>query len=104
MLVVSGLPATAKARWHDDWLQIWPAAMALPLLDKDDILEHLFDAQGIGDSNWRRGLSTESNCILQSEALASHDVFWFPTSTFPGCTSRLGPRHPGQKGSDPLPL
>jgi len=66
-VLVSGLPASGKSTLAK---QLAPA-LGLPLLDKDTILEHLFDSKGIGDLAWRRALSRESDLILQSEATAS---------------------------------
>jgi len=39
-------------------------------LDKDAILERLFDASGLGDIEWRRALSRKSDLIFQMEAAA----------------------------------
>ncbi len=43
----------------------------LPVLDKDDILESLFDSKGIGDAAWRRRLSRESDATLRERAESS---------------------------------
>jgi hypothetical protein len=37
------------------------------LLDKDDILEQLFESKGIGDAAWRRRLSRESDIVLKGK-------------------------------------
>lgn len=66
-VVVSGLPGSGKSTLG----QRLAAALGLPLLDKDEILERLFESKGVGDVDWRRTLSRESDRILQSEALAS---------------------------------
>jgi hypothetical protein len=66
-VVVSGLPGSGKTTLAR---QLAPA-LGLPLIDKDDILERLFESKGIGDAAWRRALSRESDVILQSEAVAS---------------------------------
>ena len=47
-------------------------ALGLPLVDKDDILDRLFDTKGVGDAAWRRRLSRESDVILRAEALQSN--------------------------------
>ena len=64
-LVLSGLPGSGKTTLGR---QLAPA-LDLPLIDKDDILERLFDAKGIGDAAWRRTLSREADGILCREAL-----------------------------------
>jgi hypothetical protein len=52
----------------------------LPLIDKDDILDRLFESKGVGDAAWRRTLSRESDVILQNEATNSNGAvlasFW----------------------------
>jgi hypothetical protein len=45
--------------------------LGLPVIDKDDILERIFEERGMGDSAWRRKLSRESDGIFEREALAS---------------------------------
>ena len=45
--------------------------LQLPLIDKDAILETMFDASGIGDSAWRAKLSRSANLIMQRKAQAS---------------------------------
>ena len=78
-------------------------ALGLPLIDKDAILEKLFDSRGVGDTAWRRGLSRESDAIFQSEARASAGAilvsFWrlpgmpldsvTPTEWVPELSSRI---------------
>lgn len=48
-IVISGIPASGKTTLAS---QLAPV-LNLPLLDKDDILESLFDSLGIGDAEWR---------------------------------------------------
>jgi hypothetical protein len=75
-IVVSGLPGSGKTTLAR---RLSPL-LNLPVLDKDEILERLFDAKGVGDTAWRRSLSRESDSILQREATASNgailDSFW----------------------------
>jgi chloramphenicol 3-O-phosphotransferase len=63
-VVVSGLPGSGKTTLAR---QLAPA-LNLPLIDKDEILDRLFDSKGVGDATWRRTLSRESDMILQQEA------------------------------------
>jgi AAA domain-containing protein len=75
-VVISGLPASGKTRLAS---RLAPA-MNLPLIDKDDILDRLFESRGIGDAEWRNALSRESDAILQQEAMNSSGAvlvsFW----------------------------
>lgn len=89
-VVVSGLPGSGKttlARQLADEL-------GLPLLDKDDILGRLFEANVIGDSAWRRGLSRESDVILEREAAASTGAVLTSFWRVPGMAADSGtPTH-----------
>lgn len=66
-VLISGLPGSGKTTLAR---QLAPA-LHLPVIDKDDILEHLFESKGAGDNAWRRTLSRESDAILEAEARAS---------------------------------
>ena len=66
-VIVSGLPGSGKSTLAR---QLAPA-LGLALIDKDTILERLFDLKGVGDAAWRRALSRESDLILQAEASVS---------------------------------
>jgi hypothetical protein len=66
-VVISGLPASGKSRLAR---RLGPA-LNLPIIDKDDILESLFESKGIGDAAWRRTLSRESDEIFQRQAMAA---------------------------------
>lgn len=63
-VVVSGLPGSGKSTVARRLAPL----LKLPVIDKDDILERLFEARGIGDKAWRRSLSRESDEIFQKEA------------------------------------
>ena len=52
-IVLSGLPARGKSTLG----RAIAKALRLPMLDKDEILEALFESRGIGDADWRRRLS-----------------------------------------------
>jgi predicted kinase len=75
-VVMSGLPGSGKTTLGR---RLAPA-LGLPLIDKDDILERLFDSKGVGNAAWRRTLSRESDVILQQEATDSDGAivssFW----------------------------
>ncbi len=75
-VVISGLPGSGKTTLGR---RLAPA-LHLPLIDKDDILERLFEAKGIGDAAWRRALSRASDVILQQEAMNANGAilvsFW----------------------------
>ena len=75
-LVISGLPGSGKSSLAHRLAPL----LALPVIDKDDILEELFEAKGVGDDAWRRALSRESDRILRQRAEDSHRAvlvsFW----------------------------
>jgi cytidylate kinase len=75
-VLISGLPASGKTTLAR---RLAPA-LDLPLFDKDDILERLFELRGVGDATWRRMLSRESDIVLQREATSSNGAvltsFW----------------------------
>ena len=52
----------------------------LSVIDKDEILDQLFESKSVGDTSWRRRLSRESDLILQQKATASRGAilssFW----------------------------
>jgi glucokinase len=75
-VVISGLPGSGKTTLGRRLAPI----LDLPLIDKDDILNRLFESKGIGNAAWRRTLSRESDVILQQEASSSNGAilvsFW----------------------------
>lgn len=75
-VVISGLPGSGKTTLGRRLAPL----LELPLIDKDDILERLFESKGIGDAAWRRGLSREADAILQTGATTSEGAivasFW----------------------------
>jgi glucokinase len=54
--------------------------LGLPLVDKDEILEELFESRGTGDAAWRRQLSRESDAIVRDTVSKSQGAvvcsFW----------------------------
>jgi predicted kinase len=66
-IVVSGLPASGKTTLAGGVAQ----ALGLPLFDKDDILEALFQQAGAADASARQRLSRMSDDVLASIAAAS---------------------------------
>jgi hypothetical protein len=60
----------------------------LPVIDKDDTLERLFNAKGVGDIGWRRALSRESDVLFRDEAERSEGAllvsFWHLPGMSPG--------------------
>ena len=75
-VVVSGLPASGKTTLS----RSLAPALGLTLLDKDDILETLFETLGVGDADWRQRLSRASDEIFQRLAGTSSGAvltsFW----------------------------
>jgi glucokinase len=75
-VVISGLPGSGKTTLGRRLAPV----LNLPLIDKDEILDRLFESKGIGDAAWRRTLSRESDVILQNEAASSSGAilasFW----------------------------
>ena len=75
-VVVSGLPGSGKSTLA----RRIASALNLPLIDKDDLLEGLFESRGVGDAAWRRQLSREADAVLESQVRASEGAvlvsFW----------------------------
>ena len=98
-IVVSGLPGSGKTLLAER-LAI---PLCLPVIDKDEILERLFELKGTGDATHRRMLSRESDLIFEEEAKNSEGAllvsFWHslgmpsdsgtPTNWLPRLSRRL---------------
>ncbi len=87
-VVVTGLPASGKSTLG----AALSTAIGLPLIDKDAILEALFDEVGTGDAAHRRALSRAADGTLQARALQSRGavlVSWWrhPRSSVDSGTS-----------------
>lgn len=81
-LIVTGIPASGKSTVG----RALAEALGFEILDKDDILEDLFNERGIGDLGWRTMLSRAADEILRersSRAESSVIVSWWrhPAST-----------------------
>jgi hypothetical protein len=76
-VVVSGLPGSGKTAVA----AALGSLFRLPVFDKDQILEQLFEVRGIGDASWRRQLSRESDALLQVAVSSSGGAiaasFWY---------------------------
>ncbi|HET7901645.1 MAG TPA: AAA family ATPase [Candidatus Nanopelagicales bacterium] len=86
-VVVTGLPASGKttvARGLSD-------SLGLPLLDKDDILETLFEAFEVRTAEDRARLSRASDAVLETLARASQGAVL--------CSFWRAPRRAGQSGT-----
>jgi glucokinase len=85
-VVVSGSPGSGKS-----WLALKLAPLlGLAVIDKDRILERLFDAKGIGDAAWRRTLSRESDLIFRRESEDSNGALLVSFWHLPGMAPDLG--------------
>src|SRR5437660_944166 len=75
-VIVSGVPGSGKTTLAHRL----SLALQLPLLDKDDILESLFDSEGWGDNERRHAQSRRSDEIFRQEAGRSNGAvlvsFW----------------------------
>ncbi len=82
LVVVSGLPASGKTTVG----RVLSEGLSLPLIDKDAILEALFDSLGCDDSDQRRRLSRASEEVLLTQAGSSGAavlVSWWHHDTAP---------------------
>ena len=82
LVVVSGLPASGKTTVG----RAISPGLSLPLLDKDDILEALFDSLGCGDRDQRERLSRASDEVLlrlAGTSTAAVLVNWWNHDTAP---------------------
>ena len=65
-------------------------ALKLPLIDKDDILERLFETKGVGDAAWRKVFSRESDEFLAAEAASSQRAVLVSHWRLPGMAEGSG--------------
>jgi hypothetical protein len=66
-IVVTGLPASGKSTVG----AAVAGQLGLPMYDKDQILEGLFESLRVGDAQWRTRLSRIADDILQRQAMGS---------------------------------
>jgi glucokinase len=85
-VVLSGLPGSGKSTLA----RRLSVALSLPVIDKDDLLESLFESKGTGDPAWRRALSRESDLLLQSEAAQSQGALLVSFWHLPGMQADSG--------------
>jgi len=85
-VVISGLPGSGKTSLGRRLAPV----LNLPLIDKDDILDRLFESKGVGNAAWRRTLSRESDVILQNEATSSNGAVLASFWRLPGMASESG--------------
>jgi hypothetical protein len=85
-IVISGLPGSGKTTLGR---RLAPA-LDMPLIDKDDILDRLFESRGIGNGAWRRALSRESDVILRQEATSSNGAVLVSLWRLPGMAADSG--------------
>ena len=89
-VVISGLPGGGKTTLGRRLAPV----LNLPLIDKDDILDRLFESKGVGNAAWRQSLSRESDLILQQEATRSNGAILASFWHLPGMPSDSGtPTH-----------
>jgi predicted kinase len=85
-IVVSGLPASGKTTLA---LRLGPA-LSLPVIDKDAILDRLFERDGPGDEFWRRTLSRKSDLFFEAAAIASKGALLVSHWRVPGMRKNSG--------------
>jgi hypothetical protein len=85
-VVMTGLPGSGKSTLA----QRLAPLLDLPVIDKDQILERLFEAEGIGNQEWRRTLSRESDEIFHQEALNTQGAILVSFWHLPGMASDSG--------------
>ncbi|MFC9703317.1 AAA family ATPase [Streptomyces sp. NPDC056943] len=82
-VVVSGLPAGGKSTLA----RALAPHLGLPVIDKDVILESLYDSLGAGDQAWRHRLSRAADDVLYALAADAGRavlVDWWHRDTAPG--------------------
>ena len=86
LVVVSGLPASGKSTLA----MRLGAELRMPVIDKDSILETLFDRSPAMDSDLRNILSRESDDLLRQQAAQLRDAILVSWWRHPASTDRSG--------------
>ena len=80
-IYMTGLPGAGKSTI----CKYLSERLSIPMLDKDDYLEALFESRGIGDTKWRHKLSREADLVFRNEAASLDKVIlvshWRPKDT-----------------------
>tara|TARA_B110000908_G_C9910901_1_gene295299 strand:- start:24 stop:563 length:540 start_codon:yes stop_codon:yes gene_type:complete len=69
-IYITGLPGAGKSTVGKYISNL----LSIPMLDKDDYLEVLFESRGIGDSDWRHKLSREADLLFRNDAESKNKV------------------------------
>ena len=85
-VVISGLPGSGKTTLGRRLAPV----LNLPFIDKDDILDRLFEAKGVGNAWWRRALSRESDELFEREATRSNGAILVSFWRVPGMPADSG--------------
>ncbi|WP_351231338.1 AAA family ATPase [Streptomyces sp. NPDC002133] len=87
-VIVSGLPASGKSTLA----RRLAAELRWQVIDKDVILESLYESLGVGDQAWRYRLSRASDDVLFTLAAHAEPVLvnWWHHDTAPGRLRHLG--------------
>ena len=99
-IVVSGLPASGKSTIG----AALSTGLGLPLLDKDDILEALFDELGVGDAAWRTRLSRAADRILETLARRSRGAVVVSWWRHPSASTQSGTPPQWLMSLQPVPV
>jgi glucokinase len=85
-VIVWGLPGSGKSTLA----RLFSPGLQLPVIDKDDILESLSGAKGVGDTVWRRTLSRESDLAFQRQAAGASGAVLVSHWRMPGMPADSG--------------
>ncbi len=86
VIIISGMPGSGKSTLG----RSLGAALDVRFLDKDEILERLFEIRGVGDRAWRQELSRASDDELIRSVQASDGVVVSSHWRSPGASAASG--------------